>query len=76
MPSTTTYQEPHILDRSSHINLSTPFEKLKVLCEMLVDFENLKKNGMDLTQEMENQGWENYFKCLYGPIYTFLVKEF
>lgn len=31
---------------------------------------------MDLTQELESQGWEDYFKRLYGPIYTFLVKEF
>lgn len=43
---------------------------------MLVDFDNLKENGMDLTQELENQGWANYFNRLYGPIYTFLVKEF
>lgn len=48
-PSTTSYQEPHVLDRPAHINLSTPFEKLKVLCELLVDFNNLKENGMDLT---------------------------
>lgn len=25
---------------------------------------------------MENQGWGNYFQRLYGPVYTFLVKEF
>lgn len=31
---------------------------------------------MDLTQEIENQGWGNYFKHIYGPTYTFLVKEF
>lgn len=48
-PSTTSYQEPHVLDRPPHINLVTPFEKLEVLCELLVDFDNLKKNGMDLT---------------------------
>lgn len=67
-PSTTSYQEPHVLDRLPHINLATPFEKLEVLCELLVDFDNLKKNGMDLTEDLENQGWENYFKCLYGPV--------
>lgn len=75
MPLTTSYQEPHILDRPPHINLAALFEKLEVLCELLVDFDNLKKNGMDLKQELENQGWDNYFKRLYGPIYTFLVKE-
>lgn len=75
-PSTTSYQEPHVLDRPPHINLATPFEKLEVLCELLVDFDNLKENGIDLNQEMENQGWANYFNHLYSPIYTFLVKEF
>ena len=74
-PSTTSYQEPHVLNRPSYINLSTPFEKLKVLCKLLVYFDNLKENGMDLTQELKNQGWFTYFNRLYGPIYTNLVKE-
>lgn len=72
--STTIYKEPY--DRPPHINLATPFEKLEVLCESLVDFDNLKRNGVDLTEELKKQGWENYFQRLYGPIYTFLVKEF
>lgn len=45
-------------------------------CELLVDFDNLKRNGIDLTEELEKQGWGNYFKRLYGPVYTFLVKEY
>lgn len=53
-----------------------PFEQLEVLCELLVDFDNLKKNGINLTEELENQGLENYFKLLYVPVYIFLVKEF
>lgn len=61
---------------SPHINLATPFDKLKLLCELLVHFDNLKKNGIDLTEELEKQGWGNYFKRVYGPVYTFLVKEF
>ncbi|XP_050893102.1 eukaryotic translation initiation factor 4 gamma-like [Lathyrus oleraceus] len=52
------------------------FEKLEVLCELLVDFNNLKRNTIDLTEELEKQGWGNYFKRLHGPVYTFLVKEF
>ncbi|XP_050916658.1 uncharacterized protein LOC127131797 [Lathyrus oleraceus] len=75
-PSITSYQESHVLDRPSHINLSTPFEKLEVLCELLVDFDNLKENGMELTQELKNQGWLTYFNRLYDPIYINLVKEF
>ncbi|XP_050876871.1 eukaryotic translation initiation factor 4 gamma-like [Lathyrus oleraceus] len=61
------YREPHILDREPHIHLETPFDKLEFLCETLVDFENMKRNGVDLTKELKNQGWENYFQCLYGP---------
>ena len=38
---TNVYKEPHVLDRPPHINLATPFEKLEVLCESLVDFENM-----------------------------------
>lgn len=76
MSSITSYQEPHVLDRPPHINLATPFEKLEVLYELLVDLENLKTNGMDLTQELKNQGWANYLKHLCGPIYIFPVKEF
>lgn len=59
--STLAYKEPHVLDRLPHINLATPFEKLEVLCESLVDFENLKRNDIDLTTELEKQGWGNYF---------------
>ena len=47
--TTPVYQEPHILDRERHINLSTPLEGLDVLCESLVDFDNLRRNGVDLT---------------------------
>ena len=53
---TPVYQEPHILDRERHINLSTPFEGLDVLCESLVDFDNLKRNGVDLTGELAEKG--------------------
>ncbi|KAI5445291.1 hypothetical protein KIW84_013501 [Lathyrus oleraceus] len=73
---TPVYKEPHVLDRERHINLSTPFEGLDVLCESLVDFKNLKRNDVDLTEELRKQGWENYFQRLYGPIYPLLVKEF
>lgn len=75
-PSTTSYQEVYVLDRPPHISLATPFEKLEAFCELLLDFDNLKENGMDLTQELKNQGWLNYFNRIYGPIYTYLVKEF
>lgn len=44
--STSIYKEPHIFDREPHINLATLFDKLEVLCESLVDFENMKRNGI------------------------------
>lgn len=47
-----------------------------MLCELLVDFDNLKRNEIDLIEELEKQGWGKYFKRLYGSIYTFLVKQF
>lgn len=59
--STTAYKEPDVLDRPPHMNLATPFEKLEVLCESQVDFDNLKHNGIDLTAELEKQGCGNYF---------------
>lgn len=55
--------------------MSTPFDQLEVLCELLVDFENLKDNGIDLTPELKHQGWLIYFNRLYGPTYTNMVKE-
>ncbi|XP_050916493.1 uncharacterized protein LOC127131621 [Lathyrus oleraceus] len=36
----------------------------------------MRRNGVDLTDELKKQGWENYFRRLYGPVYTNLVKEF
>lgn len=74
--STTVYKEPHVLDRPPYINLATPFKTLDVLCESLVDFDNMKLNGVDLTEKLKKQGWETYFQRLYGPIYTFFSKEF
>ena len=43
------YKEPHILDREPYINIATLFDKLEALCESLVDFENMKRNGTGLT---------------------------
>ncbi|KAI5444842.1 hypothetical protein KIW84_013212 [Lathyrus oleraceus] len=36
----------------------------------------MRRNGVDLTEDLHKQGWENYFNRLYGPIYPLLVKEF
>lgn len=35
----------------------------------------MKRNDIDLTEEIEKQDYGNYFKRLYSPVYTFLIKE-
>ncbi|KAI5423775.1 hypothetical protein KIW84_030128 [Lathyrus oleraceus] len=55
--TTPIYKEPHILDREPHIHLATPFDKLEVLCESLVDFDNMRRNGVDLTEELIKEFW-------------------
>ena len=42
----------------------------------MVDFENLKLNGFDITGHVETQGWEGFFDRMYGPVYTELVRQF
>ena len=60
--STEVYKEPHILDRPTHIYLATLFDKLEVLCKSLVDFENMKHNGIDLTEELRNKARKTTFR--------------
>lgn len=38
-------REPHILDRPVVIHLPSHANQLEVLCELLVDFDNLKLMG-------------------------------
>lgn len=40
-------QLEQVLGGVKELTLSTPVEKLKVLCAFLVDFDNLKANGYD-----------------------------
>ncbi|XP_050902291.1 extensin-like [Lathyrus oleraceus] len=35
----------------------------------------MKRNGVDLTEELKKQGWENYFQLLYGSVYTNLKSK-
>lgn len=58
------------------ISLSLPIEDLEVLCEMIVDFDNLKANGYDLIGDVKTLGWEKFFNRLKGPVYPELVKKF
>ena len=56
--------------------LLTPIKNLEVLSEIIVDFNSLKENGFDLSEEIQAQGWEKYFDRLVGPTFPILVKEF
>lgn len=49
---------------------------MEVLCEMIVDFDNLKTNDYELTRDVKSQGWEEFFNHLQGPICPELVKQF
>src|SRR3954464_1697529 len=50
--------------------------ELEVLCETMVDFENLREHDFKTNAEMMEQGWSNYFERLVGPVYPALVKDF
>src|SRR4051812_45239117 len=55
---------------------SIPHEELEVLCETMVDFENLLEHDFKTKAAMLVQGWSNYFERLVGPVYPLLVKDF
>ncbi|XP_058785266.1 uncharacterized protein LOC131660126 [Vicia villosa] len=55
--------------------LLTPIDSLEVLYEMMVDFESMKENACDLTQDVEFQGWVKFFDRLMGQVFPKLVKE-
>lgn len=69
-------QQEKIKQGIQKLTLSTPVDELEVLCELLVDVDDLKENGFGLTKTIRTQGWEGYFECLKGPIYTELGKQF
>ncbi|XP_058725930.1 uncharacterized protein LOC131597240 [Vicia villosa] len=57
-------------------NCLIPMDELKVLGEMMVDFENLDERDIHLKDNMIFQGWEAFLYRLCGPIFPELVKEF
>ena len=68
--------ENHILRHGAAIHCITKASELTVLKEGLVDFDNLTAHGFDLWTDVVEQGWENFFTRLHGPIYEDLVKDF
>jgi len=55
--------------------MAIPFESFEVQIESLVDFESLKRNGMNLDASMAAQQMFPYFNMLNGPTYVKLVKD-
>ncbi|XP_058765541.1 uncharacterized protein LOC131639040 [Vicia villosa] len=55
---------------------SIPLYQLEVICELMVDVENLEKHEIHLEENMRFQGWAPMFYDLCGPVYPDLVKEF
>src|ERR1044072_6955407 len=68
--------ENHILRHGVAVHCITKASELTVLKESLVDFDNLKAHGFDLWEDVLEQGWENFFTRLHGPVYENLVKDF
>lgn len=58
------------------IYLSTLVDKLEVLDETILDFDNLEGNGFDLSSDVAIQVWEVYFNKLKVPFNLALVKYF
>src|SRR3954466_4980773 len=55
---------------------SIPNDELEVLCELMVDFDNLEANQFHLKEDIIFQGWTSLFAEFVGPVYPDLVKEF
>lgn len=56
------------------LTLNTHVDELMVLCETIVDFENLKEIGFDFFETLAFQGWNSFFERLKGLVYPVLVK--
>src|SRR4051812_990943 len=55
---------------------SIPKDKLEVLCELMVDFDNIEEHQFHLKEDIIFQGWTLLFAEFCGPVYPDLVKEF
>lgn len=65
-----------ILEGIPKLTFHTHVNELMVLCETIIDFENLKENGFDFSETLDLQGWKTFFERLIGPLYLVLVKQF
>ncbi|XP_058726435.1 uncharacterized protein LOC131597780 [Vicia villosa] len=65
-------QEQQLVPQKTYL---IPLHQLEVICELMVDFDNLEKHDVHLTENMVFQGWGPLFYDLCGPVYPDLVKE-
>lgn len=56
--------------------LFIPNVDLDVICESIINFDNLYLNGLVLFEDITKQKWESFFSTLKGPVYLALVKYF
>src|SRR3954469_8617879 len=73
--STLLLNETH-QELSPVVACSTLKDDLNVLCELMVDFDNLEANQFHLKEDIIFQGWTSLFAEFVGPVYPDLVKEF
>src|SRR3954468_19369929 len=55
---------------------SIPKNEWEVLCELMVDFDNIKEHQFHLKEDIIFQGWTLLFAEFCGLVYPDLVKEF
>src|SRR3954465_6488833 len=58
------------------IACSIPKDKLEVLCELMVDFDNIEEHQFHLKEDIIFQRWTSLFAEFCGPVCPDLVKEF
>ncbi|KAI5415061.1 hypothetical protein KIW84_040499 [Lathyrus oleraceus] len=56
-----------VMEGIPDLTLNTHFNELMVLCETIVDFENLKDNGFNFSETLKLQGWKSFFERNKGP---------
>lgn len=74
-PHSYSQQQPQDNDNPI-ISLVTLIKQLYVIFNIIINFDNLDANGIDLTKTLETQGWNNYFNLFKGVTFPALFKEF
>src|SRR4051794_2950127 len=58
------------------ITCSIPLDELEVICELMVNVDNLEELEFHIKDNMVFQEWSSLFLEFCGPVYPDLVKEF